>query len=129
MDYTSAEKNLKFKFYSVAKYMVFHIKYSRIKKSSTSMLAKLSWRRDRDSNPGTPKRGQRFSRPPRSTTPASLRLVSNGLRNFFTSISYRFRFAKIRTFLKLQKIISKIQKKISPSKLLYPIKHQGKKPM
>ena len=34
------------------------------------------WRRERDSNPWTPKRGQRFSRPPRSTTPASLRVAS-----------------------------------------------------
>ena len=33
----------------------------------------VQWRRDRDSNPGSPRRGQRISNPPRSTTPAPLR--------------------------------------------------------
>ena len=36
-----------------------------------------SQRKDRDSNPGTPQGGQRFSRPPRSTTPASFHLSKN----------------------------------------------------
>ena len=33
-----------------------------------------NWRREGDSNPRNPKRVQRFSRPPRSTAPASLRV-------------------------------------------------------
>lgn len=89
------------------------------------MLAKLSWRRDRDSNPGTPKRGQRFSRPPRSTTPASLRLVFNVLRNIFASKTHQFRFAKIQTFFKLQKNnFKKAQKKCFLHPTLSPQKQR-----
>ncbi len=48
---------------------------------------RFSWRKDRDSNPGTPQGGQRFSRPPRSTTPASFRFSISGCKitHFFYS--------------------------------------------
>ncbi len=39
---------------------------------SRPVLPGLVWRRGRDSNPRTPRGGQRFSRPPRSTAPAPL---------------------------------------------------------
>ena len=42
-----------------------------IKKATADSQSSL--RKERDSNPWTPKGGQRFSRPPRSTTPASFR--------------------------------------------------------
>ena len=48
---------------------------------------RLFQRRGRDSNPGTPKGGQRFSRPPRSTTPAPLPFLAALMLSFLLIIN------------------------------------------
>ncbi len=48
------------------------ISYRKLLSSIKLRDLEKTWRRGRDSNPGSPK-GQRFSRPPRSTAPAPLR--------------------------------------------------------
>ena len=80
---------------------------------------RLFQRRDRDSNPGTHKMGQRFSRPPRSTTPASL-LVPRFNELCFSRIGT----AKVHFFFDLQ---AKKRKKISKTLINKKIKKNDRR--
>ena len=60
-------------------------------------IISILWRKDRDSNPGTRQAGQRFSRPPRSTTPASF-LDKQDFTAIFSSLKPSFSVCKDSNF-------------------------------
>ena len=72
----------------------------RQKRKDTDMSVSFvvfGWRREGDSNPRNPKRVQRFSRPPRSTAPASLRVsyLFLGLAKVINFIFWRKTYTEI----------------------------------
>ncbi len=77
--------------------LAFYRRLIYVYKKKGCCIISILWRKDRDSNPGTRQAGQRFSRPPRSTTPASF-LDKQDFTATFSSLKPSFSVCKDSNF-------------------------------